>query len=101
MASAVVAQAVAWVQAQPQLMAGFEAALPALSGEAQLATLVALLLATLYLLSLLTAPKGRPPVVSLLPVFGGFIKFIQVRARWALRGPTPHDGLSTCPHPRV
>ena len=98
MASAVVAQAVAWVQAQPQLVAGFQAALPGLSGEAQLATLVALVLATLYLLRLLTAPKGRPPVVSLLPVFGGFIKFIQVRAADVLH---PIHALPAHHHPRV
>lgn len=77
--AAVVAQAAAWVQAQPALKAGLDAALPGASPQAQLATLAAVVLATLYVLRLLSKPKGLPPVVSVLPVVGGFVKFIQAR----------------------
>jgi len=81
--AAVVAQAAAWVQAQPALKAGLDAALPGASPQAHLATLAALLLATLYLLRLLSRPKNLPPTVSVLPVIGGFLKFIGVRSLWA------------------
>lgn len=97
--AAVVAQAAAWVQAQPALKAGLDAALPGASPEAHLATLAALLLATLYLLRLLSRPKNLPPTVSVLPVIGGFLKFIGVRCLAGSCDGVPPADTHTRPSP--
>jgi hypothetical protein len=66
-----------------ELAAAFAATPPLMLAVAVASILIASVLVASLLSRTVLKPKNSPPIMALMPVIGGFLKFIGVRSLWA------------------